>query len=49
MEYIPKYKIAFPDKQYRRYPMTFLNNETWENELENTKTQTQNINLDTWN
>ena len=33
MAYIPKYKQAQPDKQYRKNPQTFLNNRSWENEL----------------
>jgi len=33
LEYIPKYKIAQPDKTYRKNPETFLNNRGWEDEL----------------
>lgn len=33
MDYIPKYKQAQPDKQYRKDPSTFLNNRAWEDEL----------------
>jgi hypothetical protein len=33
MEYIPKYKAAYPDKQYRRHPAKFLKERTWEDEL----------------
>jgi hypothetical protein len=36
-EYIPKYKIAQPDKQYRKNPETFLNNKSWNDELINKK------------
>lgn len=32
-EYIPKYKLSQPDKQYRLNPETFLNNQSWNNEL----------------
>ena len=32
-EYIPKYKLAQPDKQYRKDPETFLRNRSWEDEL----------------
>ena len=32
-EYIPKYKQAQPDKQYRKNPETFLRNRSWEDEL----------------
>ena len=33
MEFIPRYKIAQPDKQYRKNPETFLNNESWNDEI----------------
>lgn len=33
IDYIPNYKLSQPDKQYRKDPMTFLNNESWENEI----------------
>jgi hypothetical protein len=33
MEYIPKYKIAQPDKKFRKDPQTFLNNKSWNDEL----------------
>lgn len=33
MDYIPKYKLSQPDKQYRKNPETFLNNRGWEDEL----------------
>lgn len=29
IEHIPKYIAATPDKQYRKYPATYLNNKTW--------------------
>jgi hypothetical protein len=29
MDYLPKYKKEKPDPQFRKDPMTFLNNETW--------------------
>lgn len=32
-EYLPRYNQAQPDKQFRRNPLTFLNNRTWENEI----------------
>ena len=32
-DYIPKYKEAEPDKQYRRDPQTFLNNKSWNDEI----------------
>ncbi len=31
--YIPHYKIAQPDKQYRKNPETFLNNKSWHDEI----------------
>lgn len=33
MDYIPNYILTTPEKNYRRNPVTFLNNRTWENEL----------------
>lgn len=33
MLYIPKYKLAQPNKQYRKNPDTFLNNKSWQDEL----------------
>lgn len=33
LKYIPKYKLSQPDKQYRKHPETFLNNESWNDEL----------------
>lgn len=33
LEYIPKYKKAQPFKQYRKNPLTFLNQRGWEDEL----------------
>ncbi len=38
IEYIPKYKKATPDKQFRRNPEVFFNNRTWENEIIETET-----------
>lgn len=32
-EYIPRYKAAQPDKQFRKDPGTFLNNKGWEDEI----------------
>lgn len=31
--FIPKYKLSQPDKQFRKNPVTFLNNKSWENEI----------------
>jgi hypothetical protein len=33
MDYIPRYKISQPEKQYRKDPATFLNNKGWLDEL----------------
>ena len=32
-DYLPKYKQAQPDKQYRKNPATFLNNHSWLDEI----------------
>lgn len=32
-EHLPKYKIAQPEKQYRKNPYTYLNNQSWNDEL----------------
>jgi uncharacterized protein YdaU (DUF1376 family) len=33
LDYIPKYKIAQPEKKYRKNPETFFNNEGWLDEI----------------
>lgn len=33
IEYIPKYILAQPAKQFRKNPETFLNNKSWEDEI----------------
>ncbi len=33
MQYIPKYRIAQPDKQFRKNPEAFFNQEAWNDEL----------------
>ncbi len=33
IDYIPKYIESQPDKQYRKHPETFLNNESWNDEI----------------
>lgn len=33
IDYIPAYKKSEPDKKFRKNPLTFLNNRSWENEL----------------
>jgi hypothetical protein len=34
LEYIPKYLSTIKDKQFQKYPATFLNNRSWENEID---------------
>jgi len=36
LEYIPKYLATIKDKQFQKYPATFLNNRSWENEIDDT-------------
>lgn len=36
MQFIPKYKVHQPDKKFRKDPLTFFNNKTWLDEIENT-------------
>ena len=33
MEYLPMYKDSTPDKQFRKHPLTFLNNDSWNDEI----------------
>lgn len=33
LEYVPKYKEAQPDKQFRKNPETFINNKSWLDEI----------------
>ncbi|MBY9021921.1 MAG: hypothetical protein KGD67_12770 [Candidatus Lokiarchaeota archaeon] len=33
MDYLPMYKNAEPNKKFRKNPETFLNNESWNDEL----------------
>lgn len=33
MQHLPKYKIAQPDKKYRKDPQTYLNNKSWNDEI----------------
>jgi len=32
-EHIPKYKLAQPEKQFRKNPETYLNNKGWNDEI----------------
>lgn len=34
MKYLPKYKEVTPNKKYRKHPQTFLNNQSWEDDLD---------------
>jgi hypothetical protein len=34
LDYIPKYLATIKDKQYQKYPATFLNNRSWENDID---------------
>jgi hypothetical protein len=45
MDYIPKYKLHRPDKQYRKNPDTFLRNKGWEDEIVS-KTGANEVNFD---
>jgi len=36
-EYLPKYKLAQPDKKFRKNPDTFLNNRSWNDEIIDSK------------
>lgn len=33
INHIPKYKLSQPDKKFRKHPETYLNNESWKDEL----------------
>lgn len=50
MEYIPKYKLSQPKKEFRSHPMTFLNNDGWLDELPETEPVQNNNKLSvSWN
>lgn len=38
MDYLPRYVESTPDKQYRKHPLTFLNQESWNDEIIEHKT-----------
>lgn len=46
MGYIPHYILSQPEKQFRKNPMTFLNNKSWENELIKTDTNGKQAGID---
>ena len=33
MNYLPNYILSTPEKQYRKYPETFINNKSWKDEI----------------
>ena len=33
MQHLPKYKLSRPDKTFRKDPLTYLNNKSWEDEI----------------
>jgi hypothetical protein len=44
MLYLPDYIKSTPDKQYRKYPCTFLNNKSWNNETSiNDKSESEQL------
>jgi hypothetical protein len=43
INHIPKYKLATPDKQYRKNPETYFNNKTWRDEIINSNSQAKQI------
>jgi hypothetical protein len=42
MDFIPKYKLSTPDKQFRKNPETFFNNKSWNDEITNNGQATKN-------
>ena len=42
MEYLPAYILSTPDKTYRKHPKTFINNKSWENEINRNKQSESN-------
>lgn len=39
LSHVPKYVASTPDSQYRKNPQTYLNNECWNDEVQETKSQ----------
>ena len=39
LAHVPKYVASTPDSQYRKNPQTYLNNECWNDEVQETKLQ----------
>lgn len=44
MHHIPKYKESQPDKKFRKNPETYLNNQSWNNEIITSAQSTSSIN-----
>lgn len=49
IEYLPAYKLATPDKTFRQHPATFINKETWQDEITPLKPQKGQISIDVEN
>ena len=47
MAHIPLYIKSTPDKQYRKHPMTYLNNSGWLDEILNNENNIDKYKLDT--
>ena len=47
IDHVPKYKIAQPEKQFRKNPETYLNNKSWNDEIIKTDESRNNVNRDT--
>jgi hypothetical protein len=43
MNYLPEYIKSTPNKEFRKYPCTFLNNKSWNNEISTNKSDTDTI------
>jgi len=46
INYIDKYKLAQPDKKYRKNPDTYLRNESWNDEIINSNNYTEQKSYD---
>lgn len=43
MNYLPEYIKSTPDKKFRKYPETFINNKSWKNEIITNKSESNII------
>lgn len=43
MNYLPEYIKSTPDKKFRKYPETFINNKSWQNEIITNKSESNII------